>query len=97
MPIGLPRDFENNLGDVNQMLKIGLKVTAKPIFPARCSAVKGICKIKAENIVWPKIGANNTPVVKSKIIVARIAKRAKFLIELLYFLKYKKEAIPTNP
>ncbi|MCX6751173.1 MAG: hypothetical protein NT161_00155 [Candidatus Nomurabacteria bacterium] len=65
----------------------GLKVSAKPIFPARCRAVKGICITKALSIVCPNIGANKTPVIKSKIMVAKNAKTAKLKAEDLNLLK----------
>ena len=67
----------------SQLFIIGLNVNAKPTFPARCNAVKGICRIKAFNIVCPNIGANKTPVIKSKAIVEKTAKTAKLNAELL--------------
>jgi len=70
-----------NFSEVSQRFKIGLKVKAKPIFPAKCNIVNGICRIKALKKVCPNIGANKTPVIKSKIIVAKKEKITKLKSE----------------
>lgn len=88
---------ENTLSERNHLEITGLSITAKPMFPARCNIVNGICKMKALKIVCPNIGANKTPVIKSKTIVAKNENITKFVIDDLNFLKYKYEATPTSP